>query len=77
MSHSPQDELDTAMLDILDGSPAGPLFASRVKRACTEVLRRRGLDATVGVLDGGRFVRIRIRRADRVETIRLSLDALQ
>lgn len=39
------DDLELACLDALRGDPPGPLVASRLQRACLEVLRARGLAA--------------------------------
>lgn len=37
------EELELACADTLRGDPWGPLTASRLQRACTDVLRRKGL----------------------------------
>ncbi|MEZ4321365.1 MAG: hypothetical protein R3F61_28080 [Myxococcota bacterium] len=70
-----REALELGLLDVLDGSPAGPLFASRVLRECREVLRKRGVNGSVEVLDGGRHVRVRVKRGPRVETLVLTVEA--
>lgn len=67
------EALELAVLDILDGAPPGPLFASRVRRVVVETLRRRGLDGTVHTFDGGTRVQVGIRERDRVRTVVFSL----
>lgn len=67
------DALELAVLQILDGSPPGPLFASRVRRVVLETLRRRGLDGTVHTFDGGTRVEVGIRERDRVRTVVFSV----
>lgn len=68
-----RDALELAMLDILDGSPAGPLFASRVKRVTTEVLARRGMRGTIEVFDGGQRVRVGLREGTVVRYVVVSV----
>ncbi|MCB9677875.1 MAG: hypothetical protein H6737_22430 [Alphaproteobacteria bacterium] len=63
------EALEIAVLDVLDGSPPGPLFASRVKRECGDVLRKRGLQGTIEVTQGGTHVRVLVKRGRRVETV--------
>jgi hypothetical protein len=53
-----RDELEAACLDVHDGAPAGPLQASRVHRAIGDVLRRRGLTASVEVAASGQAARL-------------------
>jgi hypothetical protein len=69
-----RDRLEAAVLDVFDGSPATPLFASRVERQVRDQLRKEGLDATVDVLEQGRLVRIRLRERNRVRTLHLTVD---
>lgn len=67
------DALELAVTQILDGSPPGPLFASRVRRVVTETLRRRGLNASVETFDGGTRVRIGLRERQRVRYVVFSV----
>ncbi len=72
-----RDLLEAAVLDVFDGSPATPLFASRVERQVRDVLRREGLSGTVEVvevIDHGRLVRIRLTSRRRVSTLHLTVD---
>ena len=66
--------LENVVVDVVDGSPPGPLFASRVKRECTDVLRRHGVQGRVFVMDGGQRVHVEVKRGAVVERIVLSLE---
>ncbi len=68
-----RDTLELAVLPVLDGSPPGPLLASRVHREVVAALARLGLRGDVQVRDGGRRVDLRLRRAGRVERLNLRL----
>lgn len=52
------DALESACLDVMDGSPPSRLQASRVERAIAELLRRRGLRGMVEVTAGGQQARV-------------------
>lgn len=68
-----KEELELAMLDVLDGGPWTPLLASRIRRTTEDVLRKHGLRGSVQVLDGGRHVRVGLRRGAQVREINLWL----
>lgn len=68
-----EDALEVAVMQVLDGSPPGPLFASRVRRVVLEVLRRRGLDGEVITAGGGAHVIVRLRDRQRVREIRVAV----
>ena len=70
-----RERLEAAVSAVFDGSPATPLFASRVEREVKDLLRRERRSATVDVLDNGQLVRIRLRDRDRVRTLHLTVDA--
>jgi len=61
--------LQDAVLDVIDGSPPGPLFASRVQRVCIEALRRAGVDAQVHTDPSGQRVTVQVRVGRRVEQV--------
>ena len=52
------DALESACLDVMDGSPPSRLQASRVERAIGDVLRRRGIRARVEVGAGGQTAKV-------------------
>lgn len=62
------DDLELACLDTLRGDATGPLTASRLQRACEDVLRRRGVVGAVVRATSTRAlteVRIGLPRPDR------------
>lgn len=63
------EALERAVMQVLDGSPPGPLFATRVQRVVTEALRRRGLNASVHTTEGGTHVHIGLKERDRVRWV--------
>lgn len=65
--------LHDAVLEVLDGSPPGPLFATRVQRVCTEALRRAGIPARVQTENGGQHAIVWIRVGQRVERVVVSV----
>ena len=61
--------LQDAVLEVIDGSPPGPLFATRVQRVCLQALGRAGISAEVHTDATGQQVTVRVRRGRRVERI--------
>ena len=62
------DDLELACLDALRGDATGPLTASRLQRACEDVLRRRGVAGarvTASSTRAATQVRIGLPRPDR------------
>ena len=55
------DDLEIACIDALRGDPPGPAVATRLQRACIDVLRRRGLEgARVHARSDGSGTAVRI-----------------
>lgn len=61
--------LHDAVLDVIDGSPPGPLFASRVQRVCIEALRHAGIRGRVQTDDSGQHVTVWVQVGKRVERV--------
>jgi len=61
--------LQDAVLDVLDGSPPGPLFASRVQRVCIDALRHAGIRGRVHTDDTGQHVTVLVQVGKRVERV--------
>jgi len=61
--------LQDAVLDVLDGSPPGPLFATRVQRVCIEALRHAGVRAKVHTDPTGQQVTVLVQVGKRVERV--------
>jgi hypothetical protein len=71
-----REELEVACMDALRGDPPGPTVAARLQRAVIEVLRGRGIEATVEAKSDrkGTSVTILLPRADRtVQQVVLNL----
>lgn len=68
-----REELELAMMDVLDGGPFTPLLASKIRRTAEDTLRRLRLRGKVEVLDGGRHVRIGLIQGSRVKQVNLWL----
>lgn len=55
------DDLEVACVDTLRGDAYGPMMATRIQRACEDVLRRRGAQgAQVRVISSSRGTGVRI-----------------
>jgi hypothetical protein len=70
-----EELLHDAVLDVLDGSPPGPLFATRVQRVCIEALRRAGIRGSVTTEHGGQHVIVWVPVGKRVERVVVSIEA--
>ncbi len=64
-----EELLQDAVLDVIDGSPPGPLFATRVQRVCIEAVRRAGITAQVHTDPSGQQVTVLVRVGQRVEQV--------
>lgn len=71
-----REALEDAMLDVLDGSPPGPLLAGRVHRTAVEVLRRMGVRARVEVSQGGQRLHVAVHERSRVRSVVLTFHPL-
>jgi hypothetical protein len=71
-----QEALEDAMLDVLDGSPWGPILANRIRRTSEAVLRTHGVRGRVEVAGGGQQVRVTVQQGRRVEQLVLSLSGM-
>ncbi len=61
--------LQDAILDVIDGSPPGPLFATRVQRVCIDALRHAGICGRVQTDDTGQHVTVLVQVGKRVERV--------
>ncbi len=69
-----REELELAAMEVWDGAPAGPLQASRVRRAIGDVLRKNRLQGHIEVLHGGQAARITLApRAPRARQLVIQL----
>ena len=65
--------LQDAVMDVIDGSPPGPLFATRVQRVCIEALRHAGIRGRVHTDDTGQHVTVLVQVGQRVERVVVSV----
>jgi hypothetical protein len=63
------------VLDILDGSPPGPLFATRVQRVCLDALRHAGIRGRVHTDPTGQQVTVLVQVGARVERVVVTVGA--
>ncbi len=64
-----EELLQDAVIDVLDGSPPGPLFATRVQRVCIEALGHAGIRARVQTDPTGQQVTVLVQVGERVERV--------
>ena len=64
-----REELEIAVMPLLDGAPAGQLLANQVRMRCEATLQRLRVRAKVEVLHGGQLVRVGLVDGDRVRSI--------